>query len=206
MIIRFNNFYYIFDAEGTLFFTDKLNTESYNFALMQNNLRPIENLRRITRKSIINAYPTIDKSLLDKIIQQKQEYFISNIEKINGNYFLLDILKKNGKKASILWTASNHEKIDYILKIFNITSYFKSIIFSNKEDIARDLTKICELLQCRHEQLLFFENDSLIAEKLKILHTNCLLLYTSSNNAFAPFTKFVKLSLLWKDHWRELSN
>ncbi len=175
MIDAFNDFYYIFDAEGTLFFTDDLNNESYNYVLMQNKFKPIENRQRITRQSVKDFYPAISKQLLNRIVQQKQKYFINHIEKISGNYFLFNIIKKIGKDKSILWTASNCKKLEYIITKFDMESCFRQIIYSNKKDITKDLNKICEFLCCEHKQLLIFENDFFIAEELKRQHTNCLL-------------------------------
>ena len=175
MISASNNFYYIFDAEGTLFFTDDLNNESYNYALLENNLQPIANRHRITRKTIIDVYNLLNKSQLDKIIQQKQEYFINHIDKISGNHLLFNILSKIDKNKSILWTASDRKKMEHVLSNFNMKFYFKEIIFSDKKDISKDLKKFCDFFHCTHEQLLIFENDISIAEELNILRINCLL-------------------------------
>lgn len=94
MIPAVDNFYYIFDIEGTLVLTDDLNNESYNYALIQNNLNPINNVERITRKTIELFYNSIEVSLFNKIVQQKQEYFIKHIDKIKCNYFLFSIISK----------------------------------------------------------------------------------------------------------------
>jgi len=175
MINISDNLYYIFDAEGTIFFTNKLNNESYNYALIKNGFAPIKNVHRITRDNLKDIYYTIDQSLLNKIILQKQDYFINNIGKIRINYFLFNIIKKIERNKSILWTASNHKKIEYIIEKFNIKSYFGKIIFSDKTNIFKSLIQICESIQCEREQLLIFENNYLIAEELKKLNINCLL-------------------------------
>lgn len=175
MISASDSIYYIFDGEGTPFFTDDLNNESYNYALLKNNLQPLENMHRITRKTIIDVYDGLDKSLLDKIIQQKQRYFVKHIDKIKGNIFLFNIFSKIGKDQSILWTASDCNKMEYILEKFNIKYFFNRIILTDKKDIAKDLNEICDVFHCTHDQLLFFENDIFIAKELNKLHLNCFL-------------------------------
>lgn len=167
--------YYIFDGEGTLFFTDDLNNESYNYALLENNLHPLENMHRITRKTIIDVYNGLDKSVLDEIIQQKQRYFVNHIDKVKGNHFLFNIISKIGKNQSILWTASDCNKMEHILDKFHIKSSFNKIIFSDKKDIAKDLNEICDFFHCTYKQLLIFENDISIVGELNKLHINCLL-------------------------------
>lgn len=173
----YNNLYYIFDAEGTIFFTDELNNESYNYALQLNNLNPIECESRITRQTIINRYPKIGKDLLNIIIDQKQKYFINNINKTSINYFLFDFINNINKDRLFIWTASNRNKIYHLFDNFNISYCFNKIIFSDKCNISKDLKKLCNTINCTYDQLLIFENDLFIAKQLKKRKINCILIY-----------------------------
>lgn len=176
-MLIYYDFYYIFDAEGTLFFTDKLNNESYNYALKINNLDTIIYEKRITRQIITKFYPNIKKGLLNAIISQKQKYFIEHIYKAKINYFLFDIIKRLEKYRLFIWTKSDKNKIYHLLDNFNLIDYFNCIIFSEKNKISEDIKYICNIIRCDYDQLLIFENDISIANELKNEKVNCILLY-----------------------------
>lgn len=169
-----NVFYYLFDMDGTIVFTDELNNESYNFALLAYNLKPIINEKRITRKIVKKYYPYIEKQKIDVIIDKKQRYFIENIRKIRVNNCLLDIVRSLGNNC-ILWTSSDRKRALHICNFLKIRDMFSLIIFSDKKNLYRDISKICKRLTCTCEQLVVFENDANIVHDLKKHGLKCLL-------------------------------
>ena len=84
--------------DGTVLFTDKLNNESYNYALKKYNFPIIQTQKRITRKLIKKCYSYLEDKELTNIIQLKQNYFINNIKKAERNEPLFSILQSLEKK------------------------------------------------------------------------------------------------------------
>lgn len=101
-----NNYYFLFDMDGTLFFTDELNNESYNYALRKYNLPIIEHKKRITREIVKKTYSELNAQQITKLIQLKQNYFIKNINKVHINESLFYILRKIKRNNCILWTSA----------------------------------------------------------------------------------------------------
>lgn len=169
-----NIFYYLFDMDGTIVFTDELNNESYNYALLACNLKPIMNEKRITREIVKKYYPYIEKQKIDIIIDKKQRYFIENIWKVRVNTCLLDIIRRLGNNC-ILWTSSDKKRAMHICNFFKLKEMFDFIVFSDKKNIYRDISEICNELACTCNQLIVFENDTNIVHKLKMQGIKCLL-------------------------------
>lgn len=119
--------YYLVDLDGTLVFTDFLNNESYNYSLQKNGLDLILNEKRITRQVIQDYYPAIAPNILNRIIQQKQEYFLHHITSIDKNIFMFDILAGLGKRKCFLWTAADRIRAEGIISEFRLKSLFNDI-------------------------------------------------------------------------------
>lgn len=163
--------------DGTLFFTDELNNESYNTALIENSLTPIEGShKRITREVVKFCYPKISEQVLVEIIRKKQEYFVKNIGKVQTNTFLFDMLRKLEKHRCALWTSAEKSRADAIIKEFNLESLFCAKIFSSKKNIAEDIKHICSEFACTKEELLIFENDASVVKGLQENKVSCFLL------------------------------
>jgi FMN phosphatase YigB (HAD superfamily) len=162
-----NNRKYVFDLDNTLIYTDKLNTISYNYALDKFGLPQIESSKRITRDTIFEKHPEINMTLKNKIIEAKQNYFIENLHITSPNRILLELLMILPRGKCILWTKANEKKVQEIMKFYKIEDEFKMILFSSKSDIALDLGKIYEAFECRLEQIMFFEDDKQIINKLR---------------------------------------
>lgn len=172
-----DDYYCIFDMDGTLFFTDELNNESYNIALIENGLASIESsYKRITREVVKFCHPKISEQVLLEVIRQKQEYFVKNIGKIQTNIFLFDILRKLEKHKCALWTSAEKSRAEGIINEFNLESFFCTIIFSRKKNIPEDIKYICSELVCTKGQLLVFENDASVVKELKENNVSCFLL------------------------------
>lgn len=153
---------------GRFFFTDELNNESYNSALIENKFNPIPNYhKRITRAVVIACYPEINDKVLFELIRRKQEYFVNNMSKIQTNTFLFDILKRAKKGRCVLWTSAERRRVDGIISEFDLQRYFDKIIFSSKKHIAEDIYHVCSELACMREQLLVFENDATVVKELQ---------------------------------------
>ena len=170
-----NDTYYLFDMDGTLFFTDALNNESYNHALSVNNFNPISNQKRITREVVKKIYPEVSEQEIAKLIRQKQDYFIKNIKKVEINKALFSILQKIEKDKCILWTSADRERTESIVNKFDLQHLFCKTLRSDKTDISLEIQSICLEFSCSCEQLLVFENDSAIVEELGKNGVSCFL-------------------------------
>jgi len=173
------SYYYVFDMDGTLFFTDKLNNESYNFALIERKYKPINTQNRITREVVKNSYPEIDEQELARIIHKKQEYFINNISLVQKNIFLFDILNRTKKDVCILWTSAEKRRAESIVEAFTLQNFFNRIFLSVKKNILKDIEHICLELSCTRNNLCVFENDIFIAKELERNNVNCFLFIRS---------------------------
>ncbi len=150
---------YVFDLDNTLIYTDLLNNESYNYALKYMGLPPIDNYKRVTREIVFEKYPNISNVQKNRIADLKKEYFINNIQMTKLNDLLIGILKSLNKNDCILWTSADETRVRSILKYYNITRLFKYIVFSSKINLKNDIEKICELHDCKLEQLIIYEDN-----------------------------------------------
>lgn len=166
---------YLFDMDGTLFFTDDLNNESYNYALAAKNLETIHGKTRITRETVKKIYPELTEEEMLEIICQKQDYFSRNIALVHRNDFLFSILKRIEKEKCVLWTSADKNRVKRIIDEFLLHQYFDRVIFSNKKRMSEDINNICLELRCAAEHLLVFENDASIVKELECHHISCLL-------------------------------
>lgn len=160
---------YVFDLDNTLIYTDKLNNASYNYALQRCGLIPINSYSRVTRDIVFKCYPFLNEFQKKEIVKVKQSYFIKNIDYTELNTVLLAELKSRGADYSILWTSSNKERCFALLSYYNIGDCFKEIVFSNKDNIEKDIEKICNIFICNSMDLIFYENDASVIKKLKFL-------------------------------------
>ena len=166
MITKMQN---VFDLDNTLIFTDSLNNEAYNYALKQLNFNTIHNYKRITRAVVFDKFPNISSDNRNRIVELKQKYFIENLDKTAPNKSLLELLVKLDYNQSILWTNASEQRVFAILDYYKIRNSFSQILFSRKVHIANDVEKICRIQECRHQQLVFYEdNQSVIDILLKL--------------------------------------
>ena len=108
------------------FFTNELNNESYNLALVENRLKPFHNRKRITKELVKSIYPEMSERKFDKIITQKQNYFINNIGQIQKNEFLFDLLRRLERGKCILWTSADKRRAESIFKEFELQRFFEN--------------------------------------------------------------------------------
>lgn len=159
----------VFDLEGTLFFTDDVNTNAYNEALMQYGYERI-NVKRITRSTIEEIYPQINKKTLSAIVKSKQKLFHNALSNIKQNNKLIDLLKSKSKDHIAIFTELNRKKACDILRHFNLDNNVATVI-TKSHDTVRTINELCEKLSCSKCDLVFFDDDHRYAIKLK--NENC---------------------------------
>ena len=161
---------YIFDLDNTLVFTDDLNTEAYNFALKKVGLACIADVPRITRKTIMQEFPSLRIRCVKKIFKIRQNYFCKNLEKTKLNEAVFKELISKNPRDCFLWLSADQTRANAILKHYKLKKYFDKIIFSPKRDIGEDLKKITRFARCSVSDLVFYEDDKVIFEKLRACH------------------------------------
>lgn len=158
---------YVFDLDNTLIYTNLLNSRSYNYALVELGLLPIRDCVRVTRKVVLEHYPFLNKYQQTALTQLKQDYFLRHIHATKPNLDLLFMLRSHGHEFCVLWTSAEKERVLSLLEHYQLQSAFAEIIYSSKENIRKDIKKICTLFSCTSEQLVFFEDNADVIEKLK---------------------------------------
>ena len=160
---------YVFDLDNTLIMTNQLNSISYNYALAQLGMQPIESSIRITRSIVFNNYPGLTDFQREEIIAIKQNYFKDNINLTYLNIRLITLLQSKETEHCILWTSADEERVSALLRYYNLEKHFTSTVFSEKRILVDDFNKICEVFNCNSASLLFFEDDAKIVKELKLL-------------------------------------
>lgn len=160
---------YVFDLDNTLIMTDELNNISYNYALAQFGMQPIETSTRITRSIVFANYPSLIDLQREKIIALKQNYFIDNINLTYLNTRLITLLRSKETAHCILWTSADEERVSALLRYYDLEKHFANIVYSEKRMLGDDINKICEVFNCNSASLLFFEDDAKIVKELKVL-------------------------------------
>lgn len=147
----------VFDLDNTLVFTDKLNNESYNFALFEMGREKIVGIKRITRDIVYSRYE-LTANEKQQLIKTKQQYFVNNISKIELNDVLIAKLKKLDPSECILWTRAEKVRAEAILKYLHIDDCFAKVFYSSKHDLESDIKTICSLFNCKKEDLIFYDD------------------------------------------------
>ena len=150
--------YYVFDLDNTLVYTDALNNESYNFALLQQGKLPIEKVQRITREVIFENY-LLNNDEKEILIKKKQEYFIQNIKKLQVNNKMIAFLKQLSPMQCVLWTRAERIRVECILDQLELRQYFAKVFYSPKENIEKDIHEICIYFQCQREELIIYDDE-----------------------------------------------
>jgi phosphoglycolate phosphatase-like HAD superfamily hydrolase len=165
---------HVFDLDNTLIYTDSLNNDSYNYALKLFGLASIYDYKRITRNVVFRKYPDLNNVQKNKIIELKQKYFMNNLERTIPNRSLLQVLETKSAESCILWTGADEARVLAILEYYKICNAFKKVLFSNKVKVIQDIEKICELLECGFEHLIFYEDNQRVVQDLRQLKLNVI--------------------------------
>lgn len=150
---------YVVDLDDTLVLTKNLNNDAYNYALEKNGYTRLKTSKRITRKNL-SEEPS------KKLIFDKQNYFAQKWLKyrVVVNEEILSILKNQDKKNCYLWTSSDKNRAEYILKELDLYKYFNKIIFDDKKDLNISLKRLENIT--KSNVFLIFEDDNSILNRI----------------------------------------
>lgn len=165
---------HVFDLDNTLIHTDLLNNDSYNYALNLLGLATIVDCKRITRDVVFSRYPDLNRIQKNKIIELKQKYFMNNLKETIPNKSLIQLLEDQNVELCILWTSADKTRVLAILDYYKISNAFKKVLFSSKLEVPEDIVKICELLECGIEHLIFYEDNQRVIQDLQRLNLNVI--------------------------------
>lgn len=167
---------YVFDLDNTIIMTNKLNNESYNYALSHFGLPPLALDTRITRKIVNINYPNLTGLQKIELISLKQSYFKSNISYTVPNLKLISLLQSKEQSCCLLWTSADKERAECLLKYYEIQNSFISILYSDKKRVETDINKICKIFDCNKQNLRFFEDDIDVIYNLRLLGQNVTII------------------------------
>lgn len=174
---------YVFDLDNTLIMTDELNNASYNYALTSLGIPPIRVSIRITRQMIFDNYPKLSEFEKNELVKLKQFYFKDNIHRTIPNTNLIYLLMSINAAHCILWTSAEKYRATCLLRYYGLENHFLTILYSMKQDLSKDIVKLCNMFKCDLNQLFFFEDNENVVKELKILgilkveyptNTNCI--------------------------------
>lgn len=167
---------YVFDLDNTLIYTNSLNNDSYNYALNLLGLESIVDCKRITRDIVFSRYPNLNSIQKNRVIELKQRYFMNNLKYTFPNKDLIQFLKKRNIESCILWTSANQTRVLEILTYYKISNLFKEVLFSrgSKVELTKDIVRICKLLECDCENLIFYEDNQRVIQGLQRLNLNVI--------------------------------
>jgi hypothetical protein len=74
----------------------------------------------------------------------------------------------------ILWTSADETRVLAILDYYKISNAFKRVLFSSKLEVVKDIEKICEILECGFEHLIFYEDNQRVIQDLQRLNLNVI--------------------------------
>ena len=176
---------YVFDLDNTLIFTDKLNNDSYAYALNQLKLSEIYDCARVTRDIVFNAYPNLGIEEQNKIIELKQRFFSENLNETKLNQDLYDVLTSKNPVSCVLWTSADEFRVQFLLNHHKIENCFRSILYSKKDNLLHDINEICDMCKCKPTQLIFYEDNKnvinkLLKLKLQVIYYNLKLQITQN--------------------------
>ena len=160
---------YVFNLDNTLFYTDNVNNYKYKISLLTFGLdiKLVSKIKRITREVIVKKYPFISKKQLHGIINRKEKIYPQFLEQVIPNKKLLRFLNTKKARNCILWTSASKKRVISILNYFNIENKFCKLMFSKKENMRKDVEKICSFFCCEQRDLVFFENNKKVVKQLK---------------------------------------
>ena len=166
---------FIFDLDGTLFFTKKANDRSYKQATdslgllwNQKKYHQLFGLRFL--EMIREMIPHISQEQTSQIRQLKLEYYQKNVDLIKPNKPLIQFLKymKDQNFIICLATTASQKNVDFILQYFGLFNDFDYIVYG--EDVEKGkpspecFLKCMEKFKLSPPEVLIFE-DSKSGEK-----------------------------------------
>ena len=154
---------YVVDLDDTLVLTKNLNNDAYNFALEQNGQKRIRTAKRLTRENL-NVSPS------KKLITDKQNYFAQKWLKyrVVVNEEILNLLKNQDKENCYLWTSSDKNRADFILKELDLYKYFNKIIFDHKKNLNSSLKRLKDIT--KSNVFIIFEDSYALYKKKGVIY------------------------------------
>jgi beta-phosphoglucomutase-like phosphatase (HAD superfamily) len=151
----------VVDLDDTLVNTSLLNNDAYNYALEQYGYDVVESEERLTREEL----SFVKSEHLRKIIRCKQNYFKRHwlSYRVVMNNTLLEIISKNGKNNSYLWTSANKKRAEAIVNACKLNQFFNKIIFDNKKSFVASMYKLKDLTHS-NEFIIYENNDNFFCE------------------------------------------
>lgn len=165
---------YIFDLDNTLVFTDTANNAAYNKALIQMNLPPIHQSERITREIVFKKYPELSGQEKNYLVNLKQKFFSPGETTINED--LCRVVKSLNKQDCVLWSRAEMNRAERILQYYGMRELFCEVVFSPKMRIADEINWLCRKFTCSRKNLVFYEDNSEIADQIKAMGCCCVLI------------------------------
>lgn len=156
-----------FDMDGTLIDTDLANFLSYKKAInsvtkLDNNLTYNPD-KRFNRSNLKNAVPNLTESEYEKIIQEKEEYYIDFIHETKLKTEIAEILIKYSKtNKTILVTNCRKDRAMRTLKHFELEDKFSDIFcreFNANDKKVNKFQKAITKLGVPPNFVIAFENE-----------------------------------------------
>lgn len=156
-----------FDMDGTLIDTDYANFLSYKKAIQL--FIPIENKiefnpnERFNRTSLKRAVPNLTETVIEKIIQKKEECYKEHLSETKLNKSVVDILQKYSKtNQTVLVTNCREDRALMTLNYHKLTDKFSNLFFRNFSDNGHSINKYKNAitnLDISTNKVFVFENE-----------------------------------------------
>ncbi len=177
----------LFDLDGTLVDNSEGITKSTQFALDSYGYpnQPMETLKKFIgpplHESFMEFYGFSKEQAFEAVDRYRVRYKEKGVYENRlypGMKELLEALKSAGVKLSVS-TSKPTVFTENILKQNGIFELFDQIVGANldgsmtdKTEVMQDIEKICELLECSFEYLIFYEDNQRVVQILQQLKLN----------------------------------
>ena len=79
------------------------------------------------------------------------------------------------KDQCILWTSAEKSRVKLLLEFYSMDKEFCNILYTKKMDIPQDIKHICNICNCKPNQLIVYEDDERVIKKLKKLNITVVM-------------------------------
>lgn len=156
-----------FDMDGTLIDTNFANFLSYKKAIhsvTKSNYNLTYNpSKRFNRSYLKSAAPNLSELEYEKIIQEKEEYYVDFLSETKLNKVIADILITYSKtNKTVLVTNSRKDRALVTLNHFGLTERFTHIFCRQLNENGKKINKYLNAISCMGisaNSVLIFENE-----------------------------------------------